>query len=140
RAVLGRGVCVRMRFRMTIMPRAAGPERMGRLMAILGVPMFLGPIAGPILGGWLIDAASWHWIFLINVPLGILAITYSAIVLPKDSPEPSETFDVIGMLLMSPGLALLLYGVSTIPTTGTVWDTKVLVTMGIGAALVALFV
>lgn len=140
RAVQGLGGGMLMPLGMTIMTRAAGPERMGRLMAILGVPMLLGPIAGPILGGWLIDVASWHWIFLINVPLGILAITYSVFVLPKDSPEPSETFDVVGMLLMSPGLALLLYGVSTIPTTGTFWDTKVLVTMGIGLVLVLLFV
>ena len=77
---------------MTIMTRAAGPHRMGRLMAILGVPMLLGPILGPIIGGWLIDAASWHWIFLINVPLGIGAIVYAAMVLPKDRPEPSESF------------------------------------------------
>ena len=55
---------------MAIMTRAAGPERIGRVMAVLGVPMLLGPIAGPILGGWLIDVASWHWIFLINVPIG----------------------------------------------------------------------
>ena len=56
---------------MTIMTRAAGPERIGRLMAVLGIPMLLGPIGGPILGGWLIDAASWHWIFLINLPIGV---------------------------------------------------------------------
>ena len=56
---------------MTIMTRAAGPHRMGRLMAILGIPMLLGPILGPILGGVLIDAASWHWVFLINLPIGI---------------------------------------------------------------------
>ena len=43
---------------MTIMTKAAGPHRMGRLMAILGVPMLLGPILGPILGGWLIQEAA----------------------------------------------------------------------------------
>ena len=56
---------------MTIMTRAAGPHRMGRLMAILGVPMLLGPILGPIIG-WLIEVASWHWIFLINAPIGLV--------------------------------------------------------------------
>lgn len=54
---------------MTIMTRAAGPQRVGRVMAVLGIPMLLGPICGPILGGWLIDVASWHWIFLINLPI-----------------------------------------------------------------------
>ncbi len=78
---------------------------MGRLMAILGIPMLLGPIMGPILGGWLIEHASWHWIFLINLPLGIAAMVYAWFVLEKDSPQPSESFDFLGMALMSPGLA-----------------------------------
>ena len=83
---------------MTIMTRAAGPHRMGRLMAILGVPMLLGPILGPILGGWLIDAASWHWIFLINVPIGIGRPRLRRCArCPKDAPEPSESFDFLGM-------------------------------------------
>jgi EmrB/QacA subfamily drug resistance transporter len=122
------------------MTRAAGPERIGRVMAVLGVPMLLGPIFGPILGGWLIDIASWHWIFLINLPIGAIALLYAALVLDKDNPTPSETFDFTGMLLLSPGLALFLYGVSSIPEAGTVWDTKVLVTAAIGLALVAAFV
>ena len=71
RVLQGLGGGMLMPLGMTIMTRAAGPHRMGRLMAILGIPMLLGPIMGPILGGWLIDSASWHWIFLINLPLGI---------------------------------------------------------------------
>ncbi len=103
---------------MTIMTRAAGPHRMGRLMAILGIPMLLGPILGPILGGWLIDQASWHWIFLINVPLGIGALVYAWLVLPKDDADAVESFDFFGMLLLSPGLALFLFGVSSLPGEG----------------------
>ncbi len=118
RVLQGLGGGMLMPLGMTIMTRAAGPHRMGRLMAILGVPMLLGPIMGPILGGWLIDIASWHWIFLINVPLGAIAIIYSWMVLDKDAPQPSESFDVIGMLLMSPGLALFLFGVSSLPGEG----------------------
>jgi len=125
---------------MTIMTRAAGPHRMGRLMAILGVPMLLGPILGPILGGWLIDAASWHWIFLINVPIGVVALIYAYVALQKDSPHPSESFDFLGVLMMSPGLALFLYGVSSIPAQGKVGTPKVLVPALIGLALVVAFV
>ena len=140
RVLQGLGGGMLMPLGMTIMTRAAGPERIGRVMAVLGVPMLLGPIFGPILGGWLIDIASWHWIFLINLPIGAIALAYAALVLPKDSPTPSESFDFVGMLLLSPGLALFLYGVSSIPEAGTVWDTKVLVTATIGLVLVALFV
>ena len=55
RVLQGLGGGMLMPLGMTIMTRAAGPHRMGRLMAILGVPMLLGPILGPILGGWLIE-------------------------------------------------------------------------------------
>ena len=68
RVLQGLGGGMLMPLGMTIMTRAAGPARMGRLMAILGVPMLLGPVFGPILGGWLIENYSWHWIFLINLP------------------------------------------------------------------------
>jgi EmrB/QacA subfamily drug resistance transporter len=125
---------------MTIMTRAAGPHRMGRLMAILGVPMLLGPILGPIIGGWLIEAASWHWIFLINAPIGLVAIIYAWRVLPTDTPEPSESFDFLGMALMSPGLALFLFGVSSIPAEGTATAPRVWVPMLIGTVLMVLFV
>ena len=89
RVLQGLGGGMLMPLGMTIMTRAAGPHRMGRLMAILGIPMLLGPIFGPILGGWLIEHASWHWIFLINVPIGIAAIVY-ACVRPRRRTTPSR--------------------------------------------------
>ena len=140
RVLQGLGGGMLMPLGMTIMTRAAGPHRMGRLMAILGIPMLLGPIMGPILGGVLIDAASWHWVFLINLPIGIFAFVYALRVLPSDSPEPSERLDVRGMLLMSPGLALLLYGISSIPGEGTVTAAKVLIPAAIGILLITSFV
>src|SRR4051812_41453660 len=53
---------------MTIMTKKAGPQRIGRVMGVLGVPMLVAPMLGPILGGWLVDDVSWRWIFFINVP------------------------------------------------------------------------
>jgi EmrB/QacA subfamily drug resistance transporter len=140
RVIQGLGGGMLMPVGMTIMTRAAGPDRVGRVMAVLGVPMLLGPILGPILGGWLIDVASWHWVFLINVPIGAAALVYSFLALPKDTPSPSESFDFVGMLLLSPGLALLLFGVSSIPTEGTVIATRVLLPAFVGIVLIAAFV
>jgi len=140
RTIQGLGGGMLMPLGMTIMTRAAGPERVGRVMAVLGVPMLLGPIGGPILGGWLIQSASWHWIFLINLPIGVIAFLASLRILPKDSPTPSESFDFRGMLLLSPGLALFLYGVSSIPGEGTIAAAKVLIPAIIGLALVIGFV
>ena len=87
RVLQGLGGGMLMPLGMTIMTRAAGPHRIGRLMAILGVPMLLGPILGPIIGGWLIQVASWHWIFLINAPIGLVAIVYAWRVLPRTPPS-----------------------------------------------------
>lgn len=140
RVLQGLGGGMLMPLGMTIMTKAAGPKRMGRLMAILGVPMLLGPILGPIIGGWLIESASWHWIFLINLPIGLIALVYAFFVLPRDTAHPTESLDVVGVALMSPGLALFLYGISSIPEKGTIIDPKVLTTMGIGAALIVAFV
>ncbi len=146
RVLQGLGGGMLMPLGMTMMTRAAGPARMGRLMAILGVPMLLGPIGGPILGGYLIDHAHWfgmdpwRWIFLINAPIGAIALVYAYLVLPKDKPQPSESFDWLGMAMMSPGLALFLYGVSSIPGKGTILATGVLLPAIVGLALVVAFV
>ncbi|ORJ55643.1 MFS transporter [Mycobacterium simiae] len=123
-----------------IMTREAGPGRLGRLMSILSIPMLLAPIAGPILGGWLIDTSSWRWIFLINLPIGLATLVLAGIVFPKDRPARSETFDVVGGLLLSPGLATFLFAVSSIPHCGTVTDRRVVLPATIGLLLIAAFV
>lgn len=142
RVLQGLGGGMLMPLGMTILTRAAGPDRIGRLMAVLGIPMLLGPITGPILGGWLIDVASWQWIFLINLPIGIAALAYALRVLPKDQPSPTERFDFTGMLLLSPGLALFLFGVSSIAEggEGASFGPRVWVSATIGALLIVTFV
>jgi EmrB/QacA subfamily drug resistance transporter len=97
---------------MTIMTKKAGPQRMGRVMGVLGVPMLIAPIVGPILGGWLVDDVSWRWIFFINVPIGIVAFIAAFIVLDRDEPQPTHRLDWLGMVLLSPGLTLLIFGLA----------------------------
>jgi len=123
-----------------ILTREAGPRRLGRLMSVLSIPMLLAPIGGPILGGWLIDTSSWRWIFLINLPIGLVTLVLAAVVFAKDHPARSETFDVIGALLLSPGLATFLFALSSIPHHGTVADRHVLIPATVGLALIASFV
>jgi EmrB/QacA subfamily drug resistance transporter len=103
---------------MTILTRKAGPHRMGRVMGVLGVPMLIAPILGPILGGWLVDNASWRWIFFINLPIGIVAFILALIVLEPDQPQPAHRFDWLGMLLLSPGLAVFIFGLAESSTYG----------------------
>src|SRR5437763_14561801 len=109
-------------------------------MQLVRATMPHGPIVGPYICIWLIEKSISHWIFLINVPIGIVASIYAFMALQKDSPHPTEKLDVVGVLLMSPGLALFLYGVSSIPGEGTFLSAKVLIPMLIGVALMVAFV
>ncbi|MFI5763642.1 MFS transporter [Streptomyces sp. NPDC051563] len=111
RAVQGLGGGLLMPVGMAMVMRTADPARLGRVMALLGLPIIVGPVAGPVLGGWLVDSASWQWIFLVNLPVGAVALLLAAKLLRPDAPgDPSAAprLDVPGLLMLSPGLALLL--------------------------------
>jgi MFS transporter, DHA2 family, multidrug resistance protein len=140
RALQGIGGGMMMPLTLTILTHEAGPKRLGRVLTIASIPMLIAPICGPILGGWLIDSFGWQWIFLINLPVGIALLVLAAVVLAKDEPSVAESFDFIGMLLLSPGLAIFLYGVSLIPGRGRVTDPHVLVPAMFGSALIVAFI
>jgi EmrB/QacA subfamily drug resistance transporter len=103
--------------------------------------MLLGPIVGPILGGWLVDDVSWRWIFFLNVPIGIITLILGSRILDRDEPKPTEKLDVLGLVLLSPGLAALIYGLAKIasPTEG-IDSPQAYLPAGAGAILVALFI
>jgi EmrB/QacA subfamily drug resistance transporter len=123
---------------MTIMTKKAGPHRMGRVMGILGVPMLIAPIIGPILGGWLVDDVSWRWIFLINVPIGVVGIILAWLKLDRDQPEPSHRLDWVGMALLSPGLTLAIFGLAE-SSNGGFGDFKAWAPIVVGITLIATF-
>lgn len=74
------------------------------------MPGLVGPILGPLLGGLLVTYATWHWIFLINIPVGILGIFYARKYMP-DFTLPKRRFDFLGFLLFGAGLVLLSIGI-----------------------------
>jgi DHA2 family multidrug resistance protein len=81
-------------------------EKHGAAMALWGMGVMIGPILGPPLGGWLTDAYSWHWVFLINVPIGALALFGVAASLPTDDTRPSR-FDWRGFAFLAIGIGAL---------------------------------
>src|SRR5215470_3393733 len=93
-----------------ILARAAGPQRMGRVMSIVGVPLLLGPVVGPVIGGAIVGATSWRWIFFVNVPVGAAALALAVWLLPPSSGRRNARLDVPGLVLLSGGVGLLLYG------------------------------
>jgi EmrB/QacA subfamily drug resistance transporter len=125
---------------MTILTRAAGTDRVGRVMAVIGVPMLLGPICGPILGGWLITDFSWRWIFFINLPIAVVAVAAAWRILPRDVPKHDERLDWLGLVLLSPGLAAVIYGLAESGSSGGFGAPKVIVPIVFGVVVLALFV
>ena len=103
---------------MTILAQAAGPQRIGRVMSVVGAPMLLGPILGPVLGGIILQYLSWRWIFFVNVPIGALALVMAWKLLPDSAPQKGQRLDVLGLALLSPGLALIVFGLSETSTHG----------------------
>jgi DHA2 family multidrug resistance protein len=79
----------------------------GSAMAIWGVGVMLGPIMGPTLGGWLTDQYSWHWVFLINLPIGILTVIGLMIFMDETPTEKSRRFDWLGFVALAIGIGSL---------------------------------
>jgi EmrB/QacA subfamily drug resistance transporter len=125
---------------MTILSQTAGPSRVGRVMSVVGVPMLMGPVIGPILGGWLVDDVSWRWIFYVNVPIGVIALLASFRLLPSDVSAPHERLDWRGLLLLSPGLTAFVYGLAKTSSSGGLSSAGALIPMIAGLLLIAAFI
>lgn len=91
-----------------IMLRTVAKQELLRAMAFLSLPALMGPVLGPPVGGFLVTYASWHWIFLMNVPIGLLGIFMSMKFIPAKANEISaRPLDLLGFLLSATCLATL---------------------------------
>jgi EmrB/QacA subfamily drug resistance transporter len=124
----------------SMLAQAAGRERMGRVMSIVGVPMLLAPVLGPAIGGVIVGTLSWRWIFFVNLPVGLVAIALAVRLLPDTPSRREQRPDTLGLLLLSGGIALFVYGLAEIGVRGSVADWVPLAASVGGLALVALYV
>jgi EmrB/QacA subfamily drug resistance transporter len=124
----------------SMLAREAGPQRMGRVMSVIGAPTVLGPILGPVLGGLIISNFSWRWIFYINVPIGIVTLVLAYRYLEGNEPRVKGDFDVFGFALLSPGLAALVYALSEVGITGKFTSGPVVIGFILGVVLTGGFV
>ena len=123
----------------SVLARAAGPARLPRVMAAIGVPAMLAPVLGPALGGLLVGA-SWRLIFYINVPICLLAlIATRRVAFPATRTAPASRLDLLGLALLSPSIAAIVYGLSQAGTHGTFTDARVLIPALAGFALLLVF-
>jgi EmrB/QacA subfamily drug resistance transporter len=108
-------------------------------MAWVTIPALIGPVIGPPLGGFITTYFSWHWIFLINIPIGLIGIGMALRFIDpirSDNPEP---FDLYGMLLAGIGLAGIAFGLSVAGLNLLPW-TVVGALVGVGAVAMTLYV
>lgn len=124
---------------MAMLYRSFPPNERVRLSRIINVPIALAPAIGPVLGGLLVQKASWRWIFGINVPIGIIAVIFTLIAVPTMVRKTSSRLDVPGFLLAAVGFASLMFAVSEGATRG--WTTPLIWISGLlGAVLLALLI
>jgi len=97
-----------------VLVRATPRHQLVNAMAWLAVPALIGPIAGPPLGGFITTYFSWHWIFLINVPIGLAGIAMAGRVLPEIEAEQMKRLDTRGFLLSGIAASGIVFGLSVI--------------------------
>jgi EmrB/QacA subfamily drug resistance transporter len=105
-----------------VLLRVVSKGELVRAMAWLMIPATIGPILGPPVGGFIVTYLSWHWIFYINVPIGVLGIVLCSLYIDEMREPSPEHFDVLGLALSGTALACLLFGIE-------------MVTRGVGASI-----
>lgn len=140
RAVQGLAAGVVIPLMTTVLMRAAGKNSLGRLMALLGLPALVIPMLGPVLGGLILNGASWRWMFWINVPLCLAAMAMAARFLTPDQPQTAAKLDGFGLVLAGVGTAAILYGFAQAGGAGHILQASVVVPLVVGAGLLAVFV
>ncbi len=123
---------------MAMLFRAFPPAERAQASAVLAIPTVVAPASGPVLGGYLVEYQSWHWVFLINVPIGIVGLVVAALLLREQKQADPGRLDVPGLLLSGVGLATLMYGLAEAGTRG-LGDSRVLAIGFAGLAILGVF-
>lgn len=138
RAVQGAGAAIIVPLGLTLLTSAFPAERRGAVVGIWGGIAGLGVAAGPLVGGAVTQGLSWHWIFWVNVPIGLVAMVAARIVLPETRGVRTR-LDVPALVFVAAGVASLVWGLVQGPTAG--WNSgRVLTALIGGVALLGAFV
>ena len=113
--------------------RAAHGQNLGQLMAVVGLPIVFAPILGPTIGGALIKYLNWHWLFYVNIPVVVIAITVTALILPAFAPiKKGRRFDVLGFILITGLFSGIVIGITNYSTDNVFGKLSVLLPIFVG--------
>src|SRR5690606_12482943 len=136
---IGGGLMMPLMATLAVQQVPAGAS-LGRLMAMVSLPAALGPIIGPTLGGLILTWLDWHWIFWVNVPFCLVGLALAWRLLPTDPPRGRPALDWVGLVLISPALVGILYGLSNVSRDGGLSRADVWLPAVAGLALAVAFV
>ncbi|NIH87029.1 DHA2 family efflux MFS transporter permease subunit [Amycolatopsis granulosa] len=123
----------------TVLGQAVGPQRLGRVMSILGIAVSSAPAIGPTVGGVLLDSLSWQWLFLINLPIGAVGVALGLKYVPRGEPGTTGRLDWTGFALIGLGLPLFVYALSAVGEGSGGISPAVLASLVLGAAGLVIF-
>ncbi|MFC9893927.1 DHA2 family efflux MFS transporter permease subunit [Nocardia sp. NPDC127579] len=137
RAVQGLGAAMMTPQTMAVITRTFAPDKRGAAMGLWGGVAGLATLVGPILGGVLIDSLGWEWIFIVNVPVGVLAFVLVVWLVPTLETH-EHRYDIPGIVLSGVGLFLLVFGLQEGNTHD--WSARIWLMIAAGLAFLVLFV
>ncbi|AOY04279.1 MDR family MFS transporter [Bacillus subtilis] len=125
----------------TLLVKTAGPENIGKVMAIVSTPMILGPILGPVIGGFIVQTTSWHWIFFINVFIVLIAAPLMMKTLPDFEPfNKNSKLDIFGIINLSLMSAAMIYGITKAADHASFNNSETILWVGFGLALAVIYI
>jgi EmrB/QacA subfamily drug resistance transporter len=140
RVVQGIGAGAMMPLLTTLLMQAAGGRNVGKLMSVVSLPTALGPILGPVIGGLILGAGSWPWLFWVNVPFAAVGLVLAWRFIPADGPTGRARLDAVGLVLLSPAVVGVLFGLSNASRPDGFGRFDVWGPLGAGVVLLVAFV
>jgi EmrB/QacA subfamily drug resistance transporter len=123
-----------------MMAQVAGPKRMGRVMGIVSMPAMLAPILGPVVGGAILQNLHWSWIFLVNLPIGVIAFVLALRILPRTDSGEAGRLDTVGLALLSTASTATVYGLAQLGSNASLTAPLVIWPVLLGLALTGVFI
>ena len=133
RVVQGVGGGMLMPIGMTIILQAVGPQQMGKVMGVFGVPMLLAPALGPVLGGWFVQDFTWRLIFYVNVPIGIIGLIAASRYLVETHTTRGLRLDAFALVTATPAVVALMYAVDQSTSLG--WSSSLVLSLLAGSTV-----
>lgn len=135
---LSGGIITTVMFSLLI--KTTGQEHIGKVMAIVSTPMILGPILGPVIGGFIIYYATWRWMFFINIVVVIIAIMLQIKFLPNFKPfNKDKSLDVIGVVVLALISLVFIYGLTKATNYHHFLNTETIIYVSVGLGLVIIY-